>query len=82
MDSLMKPARLDLDPNSSLASKEWKHWFKTFTNFLDACSDETPNKLNVLVNCITPSVYEYIEDCTTYENAISRLEGVYLKTPN
>ncbi len=49
MDTLLKPARLDLDPNSPSAAKEWKHWHKTFTKFLSECGKRAPDKYHTLI---------------------------------
>ena len=82
MNTLLKPARLDLDVNSPTAAKEWKHWHRTFTNFIDECGDNAPDKYRTLVNFVSHSVYEYIEDCTSYETALEALKRVFIKTPN
>ena len=51
MDKYYKPVRLDTDPNSPSAAKEYKHWLKTFENFITALPEEpAPNKLNLLRN--------------------------------
>ena len=42
----------------------------------------TSDKLRTLLNCVSPSVFELIEDCTTYASAISKLESAYVKLPN
>ena len=34
------------------------------------------------MNCVSSSVYEYIEECDTYDSAKSILEKLYVKTPN
>ncbi|XP_068206259.1 uncharacterized protein [Palaemon carinicauda] len=82
MVKLLKPYRLDTDPSSSNAAKEWKHSHRTFTNFIEESGDAAPDKLRALVNCVSSSVYELIEDCNTFESAIAKLESVYLKLPN
>ena len=82
MEKLLKPARLDVDPNSPTAGREWKHWHKTFSNFIEECGENAPDKFRTLVNSVSYSVFEYIEDCTDFESAIAILEGIYLKTPN
>jgi len=82
MDTLLKPVRLDLDPNSPTATKEWKHWHRTFTNFIAECGDKAPDKYRTLINYVSHNVYEYIEECTSYESAIDVLEGVFVKTTN
>ncbi|XP_076052612.1 uncharacterized protein LOC143032026 [Oratosquilla oratoria] len=82
MAKLLKPCRLDTDPSSPTAAKEWKHWHRTFQNFMEESGETAPNKLKALVNCVSPSVYELIEDCATYEGAVAKLESVYVKLPN
>ncbi|XP_068213330.1 uncharacterized protein [Palaemon carinicauda] len=67
---------------SSNAAKEWKHWHRTFTNFIEESGDAAPDKLRALVNCVSSSVYELIEDCSTFESAIAKLDSVYVKLPN
>ena len=83
----MQPSKLDLDPSSTSASKEWKHWFKTFNNYLEVIAQTLPagrevDKLKALINCVSCNVFEFIEDCETYEAAIAKLKNVYVKTPN
>ena len=83
----MRPQRLSLDPNSLSAGKEWKHWIRTFENYLaslpERAKDEIPvNKLHLLTNSVAYDVYDSIEECVTYESAICVLENLYVKTPN
>ena len=82
MDTLLKPARLDLNPNSPSAAKEWKHWHRTFRNVIDECGGNAPNKFRTLVNCVSHNVYDFIEDCADYDTAIETLTQLYIKTPN
>jgi hypothetical protein len=82
MDTVLKPARLDLDPNSPSAAKEWKHWHKTFTNFLTECGSRAPDKYRTLINYVSHNVYEYIEDCTDYNSALEVLNQLFIKKPN
>ncbi|XP_064086095.1 uncharacterized protein LOC135201146 [Macrobrachium nipponense] len=82
MAKLLKPSRLYTDPSSPTAAKEWKHWHKTFTNFIEDSGDAAPDKFRGSVNCVSPSVYELVEDCSTFESAIAKLESAYIKLPN
>ena len=36
MDKVLKPKRLDVEPGTVNASAKYKHWHKTFTNYLSA----------------------------------------------
>ena len=40
---------------------------------------ETDHKLTMLINYLAANVYEYIADCTTFDNAIATLTGIYIK---
>ncbi|XP_048589516.1 uncharacterized protein LOC125573188 [Nematostella vectensis] len=82
MDAVLKPHRLDLDPNSPTAAKEWKHWLKTFENFIAECGSRAPDRYRTLINYVSHNVYEYIEDCSTYDSAIQVLKQLFIKTPN
>ena len=83
----MKPDRLGVDPNSSDAAKIYKHWLRTFNNFIDSVSStsgsSTPvNKLNLLINYIEPVVYDFVSECVSFEEALRTLESIYVKPKN
>lgn len=88
MDKFLRPERFEADPNSPNAAKEWMHWFKTFQNFLSSIpSSETgclgeEEKLRLLINYISHSVYELINDYTSYTECVDVLQNVYVKQPN
>ena len=82
MDKILRPERLEADPNSSEAAKEWLHWKTTFQNFLAVLSPDGLDKLGVLTNYLTPKVYQYIEDCDNYEAAMETLQALYVKPTN
>jgi len=51
----MKPERLSVDPNTSTAAEQWKHWRKTFDNYILSFPEAertAMNNLQVLVNCL------------------------------
>lgn len=83
LNSFMKPERFDADPNCSLASKKWTHWFKTFSNFISALpNDQNLDKLALLINFIAPTVFDFIQDETSFDAAVSRLKSIYEKRKN
>ena len=82
MDKYLRPERLDADPNSSSAAQQWRHWNRTFTSFLSQLEGQMPNKLDVLINYVSPRVYDYIAECETYDDAVSVLESLYVKPKN
>ena len=82
MSKALKPLRLDLDPNSPNAARQWKHWKRTFDNFIEECGDDAPDRFRSIVNFISAEVFDYVEECTTYDAVIETLERLYVKTPN
>lgn len=85
----LKPARLDIDPSSAKATKHFKHWLKTFTDFVTrilaiprAEGVAEPNKLEILCAFVSADVYELIEGCDSYDTAIAKLKDCFIKTPN
>ena len=82
MSKILKPARLDVDHNSPNVSKEWKHWKRTFGNFITECGEDAPDKFRSIVNFVSANVYDYIEDCNTFEQVVTTLGGLYIKALN
>ena len=81
MERLLKPAVFDTDHNAPDATKQWKHFFKTFQNFANVVNDD-PNRLQLLQVHVSLDVYQLIEESQTYEQAIAALKRLYVKTPN
>jgi hypothetical protein len=82
MEKYLRPERFDVNPNSSTANKEWIHWLKTLENFYLSSVSTSDEKLRLLINFISPTVYEYISDSPTYDNAIEVLTSLYVKPKN
>ena len=84
MDKVLRPERFEVLPNSNNAAKRWRHWLKTFKNFSTEVSRnrENLNKLTVLVNYVSSDVYELFNETATYDDALTLLKSLYVKTPN
>ena len=83
MNRLMKPKRLDLNPSAPNAAKEWRHWRRTFDNFIIECGiDPVHNKHRIITNLISANVYEHVEDCTDFQSVIDTLDNMFVKSPN
>ena len=80
MDRILKPAKLSIDPGSATATKEWKHWKRTFNSYVNRFVSEVSNeradtdKLEALVNCATPEIFEHFDHCLTFSEAEKTLE--------
>ena len=82
MDKVLRPERLETDPNSGEASKEWLHWKPAFDNFLAVLPQTNLDKLSVLANFVSPSIFQHIEECTEYGVAVGILQALFVKPRN
>ncbi|GFS72388.1 uncharacterized protein TNCV_1827821 [Trichonephila clavipes] len=83
MEQLLKPERFDIDPTCSNSETKWRHWKKTFEKFLGGIKTITEeNKLPLLSNYVTSNVYQFINNCTTYAQAIAILDFLFIKKRN
>ena len=81
MEKLLRPEKFEGCEGTS--SEQWRHWHRTFTNFLDSIKEVSdPAKLQLLINYVSPSVYSYISECSNYVDAVKVLESVFAKPPN
>ena len=79
MDKVLRPERLDTDPNSGTAAKEWLHWRGTFENFMAVLPHKDLDRLAILSNFVSPSIFQQIEDFTDYETSIETLQTMFIK---
>ena len=82
MDKVLRPERLETDPNSGEASKEWLHWKRTFDNYLGVLPQRDLDKLLVLSNFVSPSFFQHIEECINYEAAMGIFQALFVNPRN
>lgn len=82
MERLFRPERFEADPHSPSASEEWVHWHETFENFLSTIQQPELDKRKLLVNFISPSIYQLVIDCSSYKEIIETLNKIYVKPKN
>ena len=82
MERYLRPERLDVEPDTPNATTEWKHWFSTFKNFLSSMTEGTIDNHKLLINFLSPKVYENILDSESYESAVENLKSLYEKPAN
>ena len=82
MDKYLRPERLDADPAKANSAKIWTHWKRTFETFLKNKDSAEEVKLDLLINYISPDLYPYISNSTTYTAAIKILQDTFIKPIN
>ena len=75
---VIKPSVFNAEPNLKQASKEWRHWYCAFLNFVDSFPAEpaisNEDKLKCLIVHISKDVYDYMSECYTYQEATQTLK--------
>ena len=94
MNHILEPKRFGVVPTLPNAEKLYKHWKRTFTNYLrDTAPTPLPEteteqtllkqkQMSALINCISADVFEIIGDIENYDDAIDALDAAYLKPLN
>ncbi|XP_046407451.1 uncharacterized protein LOC124172088 [Ischnura elegans] len=83
MEQLLKPERFDTDPSHVGAESKWKHWKRTFANFLGQVNKVSEDgKLQLLCNYVSANVFRYISDSENYSDAIKILDSLYITKRN
>ena len=82
MDKVLRPERFDVSPSSTETTKCWRHWLITFENYIASLPSEGLNKLHVLINHVSPEVYDLFCEVQEYDDAIETLKSLYVRTPN
>ena len=79
----LHPEKLIIDPNSYLAEDEWK-FCKNVYNFVEALPrrENTVHKLKFLTPPLSAPIYKCINEETTYKNAITALQNLFVKSKN
>ena len=52
MEKVLRPERLDADPNTATAAQEWLHWKITFTKFFDSLPQDRMIFLCLSILCL------------------------------
>jgi len=57
--------------------------FREFREELDQQREHRAvNKLKLLINCVSHTVYDFTEECETLDEAITALQNLYVHVPN
>ena len=67
MEKFLRPKRFEATPNASGSDKAWVHWKRTVVH-------AGINKLEILINFVSPTVFEYISECEDFNIAMQTLE--------
>ncbi|XP_078495354.1 uncharacterized protein LOC144750187 [Ciona intestinalis] len=84
---ILRPKELSVEPSSVDAAKVFKFWLRTVEDFISSLSESQSsssaiNKKRIVISCLSPDVYPYVEEAESYEEIIRTLRSVYIKKKN
>ncbi|XP_059841033.1 uncharacterized protein LOC132402257 isoform X1 [Hypanus sabinus] len=83
METVLRPERLDLDPQDPDAALAFEHWLACFQSYLEEVRATKPAVMHrILLSRVTPKVYSIIRDLPTYDGALDALKRQYLRPVN
>lgn len=82
MANLPCPEKLIIDCNASNAELVYHHWRVTFMNFFSLYFDQSSNKLHYLTSYFSAQFYKYFTDTSSYEEALTILNRIYINKKN
>ncbi|XP_066950829.1 uncharacterized protein [Macrobrachium rosenbergii] len=82
MERALRPERLDILPTSPDAARVFKHWLFIFSRYKNATEGTNDVYLGMLANALSPDNFELISDCSTYDDAIAKLNKVFIQPAN
>ena len=66
------PKVFSTNPETDDAKRQWVHWFKLFTTYINKLGEESAeDKLNLLMNHVDATIYELISEAPDYNDAIN-----------
>jgi len=83
MDKCLRPQVFSAEADTAGGAMRWQHWKRTLENYLRRIDNiSADDKLDVLISLLDASVYTYIRECASYQEAIDCLENIYVKPAN
>jgi len=84
---LFRQKELAIAPSAPDAGKVFKYWLRTVENFIEsfesrAENDPAVNKQRIVVSCLSPETYLYIEDADSCDDIVTILRQIFVKRKN
>ncbi|XP_059823861.1 uncharacterized protein LOC132393092 [Hypanus sabinus] len=82
MDSILRPGKLDIDPQAPGAAIAFELWLACFQSYLEEIHVTEPAIMHKVLSRVSPRVYSLIRDLPTYQGALDALKRQYLRPVN
>ena len=85
---LLRPKELSVEPEAPDAARVFAFWLRTVEDFLSSLrefraeDDPQVNAQRIIVGCLSPAIFPYVEDAVSYDEIVDILKRLYLKKKN
>ena len=85
---LLRPKELSVESEAPGAARVFAFWLRTVEDFLSSLrefrAEEDPqvNAQGIIVSCLSPAFFPYVEDAAGYDEIVDILKRLYLKQNN
>jgi len=85
---LLRPKELSVEPEAPDAARVFAFWLRTVEDFrsslreFHAEDDPQVNAQRIIVGCLSPAIFPYVEDAVSYDKIVDILKRLYLKKKN
>jgi len=82
------PKELSVETTAPDASKTFMCWLRTVNDYIDYLgegrAEDAPaiNRVRIIINCLSPSIYPLVEEDETFEQIVATLKAAYFKKKN
>jgi len=79
---LLRPKELSVEPEAPDAARVFAFWLRTVEDFLSSLrefrAEEDPqvNAQRIIVGCLSPAIFPYVEDAVSYDEIVGILKTV------
>ena len=78
----LRPKVFRTHPETDDAKRQWLHWFKSFTTYINKLGEvSVEDKLNLLIKHVDATVYKLFSEAPDYDVAINLLTNTYARAP-
>ena len=85
---LLRPKELSVEPEAPDAARIFAFWLRTVEDFLSSLrefraeDDPQVNAHRIIVSCLSPVIFPYVEDAVSYDEIVDILKRLNLKKKN
>jgi len=85
---VLRPKEWSVQPEAPEAPRIFNFWLRTVEDFIASLrvyrkeGEPEINKKRIVISCLSPDVFPYVEEAVDYERIVETFKSVYIKKKN